>query len=105
MGCAMRSTRKEVGSRRQQEAGNRRQEAGERFFVLSTLYLVCAPRLFNWFRKRTTFKVPTSKLQAKAQSTKYKVHYFVMTNTDGNLLEVKELRVYFDTEDGEVKAV
>src|SRR5688500_6958043 len=28
-----------------------------------------------------------------------------MTNTDGNLLEVKELRVYFDTEDGEVKAV
>jgi oligopeptide transport system ATP-binding protein len=28
-----------------------------------------------------------------------------MSNTNGNLLEVKDLRTYFDTEDGEVKAV
>jgi oligopeptide transport system ATP-binding protein len=28
-----------------------------------------------------------------------------MSNTNGNLLEVKNLRTYFDTEDGEVKAV
>ncbi|HAF25057.1 MAG TPA: peptide ABC transporter ATP-binding protein [Blastocatellia bacterium] len=28
-----------------------------------------------------------------------------MTNPNGNLLEVRELRTYFDTEDGEVKAV
>ena len=28
-----------------------------------------------------------------------------MTNTNGNLLDVKNLRTYFDTEDGEVKAV
>src|SRR5215210_6880242 len=28
-----------------------------------------------------------------------------MTNANGNLLEVKNLRAYFDTEDGEVKAV
>ena len=28
-----------------------------------------------------------------------------MTSTDGNLLEVRNLRTYFDTEDGEVKAV
>jgi len=28
-----------------------------------------------------------------------------MNNTNGNLLEVKDLRTYFDTEDGEVKAV
>jgi oligopeptide transport system ATP-binding protein len=28
-----------------------------------------------------------------------------MTNANGNLLEVKDLRTYFDTEDGEVKAV
>jgi len=28
-----------------------------------------------------------------------------MTNTNGNLLDVKDLRAYFDTEDGEVKAV
>ena len=28
-----------------------------------------------------------------------------MTNTNGNLLDVRDLRTYFDTEDGEVKAV
>jgi len=28
-----------------------------------------------------------------------------MSNTNGNLLEVKDLRTYFNTEDGEVKAV
>src|SRR6185312_9451943 len=28
-----------------------------------------------------------------------------MSNTNGNLLDVRDLRTYFDTEDGEVKAV
>ena len=28
-----------------------------------------------------------------------------MSSTNGNLLEVQNLRTYFDTEDGEVKAV
>ena len=28
-----------------------------------------------------------------------------MTNTNGNLLDIRNLRTYFDTEDGEVKAV
>ena len=28
-----------------------------------------------------------------------------VTNTNGNLLEVKDLRTYFETEDGVVKAV
>lgn len=28
-----------------------------------------------------------------------------MSSTNGNLLEVRNLRTYFDTEDGEVKAV
>src|SRR6058998_1247118 len=32
-------------------------------------------------------------------------HRMMPTNTNGNLLEVKDLRTYFETEDGTVKAV
>jgi len=47
-------------------------------------------------------KIPSSKF--KVPSSKF-TFLSDMSNTNGNLLDVKNLRTYFDTEDGEVKAV
>src|SRR5882762_6678470 len=50
-------------------------------------------------------KYKAQRSKYKVQSTKYKAQSLPSMTTNGNLLEVRNLRTYFNTDDGEVKAV
>jgi oligopeptide transport system ATP-binding protein len=50
-------------------------------------------------------KAQVQSTKIEVQSTKYKAQSLPSMTTNGNLLEVRNLRTYFDTDDGEVKAV
>src|SRR5882762_8787569 len=50
-------------------------------------------------------KAQVQSTKIEVQSTKYKAQSLPSMTTNGNLLEVRNLRTYFNTDDGEVKAV
>ena len=56
------------------------------------------------FRSELSSKFKTLSSKFKVLSSKF-TFFSDMSNTNGNLLDVRDLRTYFDTEDGEVKAV